>query len=103
ALARAHQPMTDPADLDLLADWIEATTKRKRGRQRNELPHLAAPMAEAFMAGGHPRDEAVEMACCQINRGCGPPLSEQEIYDLQEQVRGLLRQAKERRRGRSSS
>jgi hypothetical protein len=95
-LLRARRPLTDD-DFDRLADYIEATAKRGRGRERNEAVHEAARLAEALMcpeAGRVPdslRSDAIEEACRQQARERDDPVDP-------DQLRDLLQRPKSRRR-----
>ena len=75
-LLRAHRLLTDE-DFDRLADYVEATAKRPRGRERDEVVHEAANIAEAIMAAfgrSEPvRTGAIMVGCKQVERTRGVP------------------------------
>lgn len=97
-LLRARRPLTD-GDFDALADYVEATAKRGRGRERNEPVHAAAQIAEAIMdvfpgnVADEVREAVIGYACRQIERESGTAVDP-------EQVRDLLRRPTQRRRSK---
>lgn len=87
-LLRARRPPTDK-DFDALADYIEVTAKRKRGRERNEAVHEAAQLAETIMhitgtrrVPDAARTAAIKVACEQIKRERGTIVEPEQVRDL---------------------
>jgi hypothetical protein len=88
-LLRAHRVPTE-GDLDAIADYVETTAKRSRGRERAEAVHEAVGLAEALMDtrrnkhGRVPkavRDRAIEDAC-ELKRREGAPVDPERVRDL---------------------
>jgi hypothetical protein len=96
-LLRARRPLTDD-DFDLLADYVEETAKRRRGRERNDAVHDAMRLAEAIMApeaGKKVRESlraaAINAACCQIERERGAPVNPEHVRDLMKRPKARRR------------
>ena len=95
-LLRGHRPLLD-SDFDPLADYIEATAKRGRGRERNEAVHFAARLAESLLqlypgkVSDSIREAVISRALEQTAREYIDPVSA-------EQVRDLLNRPKRRRK-----
>jgi hypothetical protein len=91
-LLRAHRPLTD-ADFDGLADYVEATAKRGRGRDRNAAVHDAWRSFRAFMDSvdtrrlpkperDKMRERCLAIACKQAKREHGVTVDPEQVRDL---------------------
>ena len=92
---RAHKPLTDD-DFDRLADYVEMTAKRRRGREQDKDVHDAAQYAENLMAmiGGKVsasvRTRVIEFTCKQFERE-GRPVDSERVRDLLSRPRSRRR------------
>lgn len=95
-LSDALRDRTDD-DYGVLADFVEKIGRR-RGRQRNELVHDTARLAEVLVSTGLAKGDAIELACKIVSKETDKIDDEEKTHDLSMKVHDLLHQAMHRRR-----